>query len=1173
MMILSTVSYSQTINLSASVTVIDENQQAEITATLNAPVSQDVIIDFNLSGSAIEEYDFSTNFTVKGIGVTVAGGIVGGNAANQLDDPWGVFVDLEGNIYVADNWNDRVQKWAPGATEGITVATGILSSRDVFVDLEGNIFVPDNPADAVIKFAPGDTVGVIVAGGNGRNGNAANQLNAPWGVFVDLEGNIYVADYLNDRVQKWAPGATEGITVAGGNGSGNAANQLYRPSGVFVDLEGNIYVADYSNHRVQKWAPGATEGITVAGGNGSGNAANQFSRPRDVHLDLEGNIYVADYLNDRVQKWLHGATEGITVAGGNGDGNAANQFSRPIDVHLDLEGNIYVADNDNNRIQKFQTKPQIVIPAGQTTGTFTINGIEDTLDEPDEIITITPTTVTNGTLTDNTPIEITITDTTDSPLIILELSAEEITENAIEDVTLTASLSTVSGFDVELTFSTSGTADESQEYTLSTYTITIPAGEESGSLFISTNGLDDTTAEIMETIIINAETITNATAETNSVTLKLVSDDVPVAVADTATVLEDSETTNIDVITNDTDEQDGTLILTAVSTPETGTVALNADGLSVDYTPEADFNGTEILTYTVSDGILTDETGTLTITVTPVNDAPVSVNDIIELNEGGLITVLQNNELTLLHNDSDIDEDDLSTFIVDSPLYGELELNLDGTFSYQHEGSETTSDSFTYKSNDGVLDSNISTVTIIINPVNDNSPSNISISNNSIEENISNATVGQLSTTDLDLPSDSHSFELISGEGDNDNNKFSIDGSNLNLITSLDYESEPNHSIRIRVKDENDNSYEDSITINVVDINDISITTEITESYCSDNSGTGSITITSINNVSGPSSFSWSSENGGIIPSGQENSQNLSDLTSGTYILNLSNNGFNFTQQFEVGLTALYELTICYVSSDEVNSSNNRIFLNNIGNYNVDYYEILRETNITDNYESIGQIQSSENSFLDESSNNTSQSYTYKVRSIDYCGVSSSTSDKHKTILLQSSVAINNTVNLNWSEYDGTNYQSYDIYRNKNDEGFELLESVSINNNTFTDSTADISQNSYIYYISITVDDCLTQTRGSSEIKSNLQNIGSSLTTGEDVSSKWLSIYPNPSSDIVYIDGNYTQLKVVVYDILGKQVMKESITNSIDISQLEKGVYILQLSDGAKVSTQRIIKN
>jgi hypothetical protein len=70
-----------------------------------------------------------------------------------------------------------------------------------------------------------------------------------------------------------------------------------------------------------------------------------------------------------------------------------------------------------------------------------------------------------------------------------------------------------------------------------------------------------------------------------------------------------------------------------------------------------------------------------------------------------------------------------------------------------------------------------------------------------------------------------------------------------------------------------------------------------------------------------------------------------------------------------------------------------------------------------------------------------------------------------------------------------------------------------------------------------------------------------------------ISIYPNPTSDIVYIDGNYTQLKVVVYDILGKQVINKSITNSIDISQLEKGVYILQLSDGVKLTTQRIIKN
>ena len=70
-----------------------------------------------------------------------------------------------------------------------------------------------------------------------------------------------------------------------------------------------------------------------------------------------------------------------------------------------------------------------------------------------------------------------------------------------------------------------------------------------------------------------------------------------------------------------------------------------------------------------------------------------------------------------------------------------------------------------------------------------------------------------------------------------------------------------------------------------------------------------------------------------------------------------------------------------------------------------------------------------------------------------------------------------------------------------------------------------------------------------------------------------ISIYPNPTSDIVYIDGNYTQLKVIIYNVLGKEILNKSITNSIDISHLDNGVYILQLSDGVKLSTRKIIKN
>ena len=120
------------------------------------------------------------------------------------------------------------------------------------------------------------------AGGNG-DGSAANQLSWPAGVAVDGDGNLYVADQNNHRVQMFPPGstsATEGITVAGGNGYGPAANQLGHPADVAFDTDGNLYVADQYNMRVQMFPPGftsATEGTTVAGGNGEGSAADQFA--------------------------------------------------------------------------------------------------------------------------------------------------------------------------------------------------------------------------------------------------------------------------------------------------------------------------------------------------------------------------------------------------------------------------------------------------------------------------------------------------------------------------------------------------------------------------------------------------------------------------------------------------------------------------------------------------------------------------------------------------------------------------------------------------------------------------------------------------------------------------------------------------------------------------------
>ncbi len=193
--------------------------------------------------------------------------MAGGGLNSQIANPYGGFVDASGNIYISDYQFNRVMKWTPGASSGIIVA-GQNSSTPVY-----------------------DSSG----------------LYGPEGCWVDASGNVYVADANNHRVQKWAPGATYGVTVAGqSNGShGHATNQLFNPAGVYVDSSGNIFVADFNNNRIQKWAQGASSGVTVAGDSSAvaGDDSTRLQNPTGVFVDRNGNIYVSDQYNNRVQKF------------------------------------------------------------------------------------------------------------------------------------------------------------------------------------------------------------------------------------------------------------------------------------------------------------------------------------------------------------------------------------------------------------------------------------------------------------------------------------------------------------------------------------------------------------------------------------------------------------------------------------------------------------------------------------------------------------------------------------------------------------------------------------------------------------------------------------------------------------------------------------------------------
>ena len=174
-----------------------------LSATVFSPVYE---LQWKRNGTVVH----TSNAAENKYGEIVAGGNGLGGNANQLYYPNKIFVDDTGNVYVADWGNNRIQKWAQGATAGITVPDSYGSATCVFVDKGGNIYFPDDyDKGQVKKLAPGATTSVIVAG-SGTTGSGADQLSYITDLFVDDTGNIYIADYSNYRVQKWAPGATSG---------------------------------------------------------------------------------------------------------------------------------------------------------------------------------------------------------------------------------------------------------------------------------------------------------------------------------------------------------------------------------------------------------------------------------------------------------------------------------------------------------------------------------------------------------------------------------------------------------------------------------------------------------------------------------------------------------------------------------------------------------------------------------------------------------------------------------------------------------------------------------------------------------------------------------------------------------------------------------------------------
>ena len=407
----------QTVTLTVNNSSIPENSSGTITATLNTASSTETIISFAPSGNANLDGDYSVSYTGKGDIVVVAGptsNLSSGSGSGQFNRVASVAIDANYNLYVADYYNSRIQKWVQGASSGTTVASGFGWPADVVIDSDNNLYIAAYTNHKIVKWAVGAGSGTTIAGGNGA-GSAANQLNYPHGVALDASNNVYVTDRYNHRVQKFAAGSsssTNGVTVAGGNGRGSGSNQFdmdwnaVPAGGIYVDANNNIYIADSDNNRIQKWVSGSSSGSTMT--------TITYSRPSGVVMDHNGDLYIADYINSVVKKYTLSSGATSTVFGGWGDNT--NQLKYVGDVALDAAGNLYVADWQNNQIKKKYIGPSIIIPAGQTSASLTITGVDNSIDASDKTITLTPVAI-NASLASSSALNISLTDNDEPPMV------------------------------------------------------------------------------------------------------------------------------------------------------------------------------------------------------------------------------------------------------------------------------------------------------------------------------------------------------------------------------------------------------------------------------------------------------------------------------------------------------------------------------------------------------------------------------------------------------------------------------------------------------------------------------------------------------------------------------------------------------------------------------------
>uniref|UniRef100_A0A674PQL6 E3 ubiquitin-protein ligase TRIM71 n=1 Tax=Takifugu rubripes TaxID=31033 RepID=A0A674PQL6_TAKRU len=269
-----------------------------------------------------------------------------GEGDGQLCRPWGVCVDREGYVVVADRSNNRIQIFKPcGAFHH---KFGSLGSRPGQFDRPAGVAC-DSQRRVIVADKDNHRVQVFTFEGQfllkfGEKGTKNGQFNYPWDVAVNSEGKILVSDTRNHRVQLFTP---DGTFLNKYGFEGALWKHFDSPRGVAFNHEDHLVVTDFNNHRLLVIRPDC-QSARFLGSEGTGNG--QFLRPQGVAVDQENRIIVADSRNHRVQVF---EPNGNFLCKFGAQGSGYGQMDRPSGVAVTPDGIIVVVDFGNNRILKF----------------------------------------------------------------------------------------------------------------------------------------------------------------------------------------------------------------------------------------------------------------------------------------------------------------------------------------------------------------------------------------------------------------------------------------------------------------------------------------------------------------------------------------------------------------------------------------------------------------------------------------------------------------------------------------------------------------------------------------------------------------------------------------------------------------------------------------------------